>query len=87
MNEREDELMLIINEKYKKIYLGDEIIKENEKLPNQIKTILEKSKNNENKWNNNDKLNVDINECLEIEEKIDRIKKISSALKPNNIHS
>ena len=85
LNEREDELMLIINEKYKKIYLGDEIIKENEKLPNQIKTILENSKNNENKWNNNDKLNVDINECLEIEEKIDRIKKINSALKPNNI--
>ena len=33
---------------------------------------------------NNYKLNVDINECLELEEKIDRIKKINSALKPNN---
>ena len=47
LNEREDELLLNINEKYKSLYFGDEIIKENEKLPNQIKMLLENSKK---KW-------------------------------------
>ena len=83
LNEREDELLLIINDKYKNFDLGDEIIKENEKLPNQIKLILDNSKKNDNKWNNNEELNIEINECLEIEEKINRIKKINSALQPD----
>ena len=79
LNEREDELLL---------YFGDEIIKENEKLPNQIKIILENSKKNDHKWNNNEELNIEINECLQIEEKINQIKKINSVIKPNsdNIH-
>ena len=54
LNEREDELLLIINEKYKNSYFGDDIIKENEKLPNQIKMLLENNKKNEHKWINND---------------------------------
>ena len=83
LNEREDELLLIINEKYKEINLGDEIIKKNEKLPAQIKALLDNCKKNENKWDNNDKLNIQIIECLEIEEKIERIKKINSVIKPD----
>jgi len=84
LNEREDELILIINEKYKSLYFGDEIIKENEKLPNQIKILLENSKKNDQKWNNNEELNIEINECLQIEEKIIQIKKINSLIKPNS---
>ena len=83
LNEREDELLLIINEKYKKLYLDDEIIKENEKLPNQIEELLAKSKKTGNKWNNDGILNMKINQCLEIEKKIDRIKRINSVIKPN----
>ena len=83
LNEREDELLLIIKDKYKNFDLGDNIIKENEKLPNQIKIILDNSKKNDNKWNNDEELNIEINECLEIEEKINKIKKINSALQPD----
>ena len=84
LNEREDELLLIINEKYKNSYFGDDIIKENEKLPNQIKMLLENNKKNEHKWVNNDELNIEINECLEIEEKIKKIKKINSVKRPKD---
>ena len=84
LNERENELLLIINEKFKDFYFGDEIIKENEKLSNQIKTILENNKKDYNKWNIKEKLNIDINECLEMEEKINQIKKLNSLIKPNS---
>ena len=85
LNEREDELLLLVDEKYKELYIGEDIIKENEKLPNQIKLILEKRNQKENKWNNNDELNININECLEIENKINTIKKINSVSEPKNL--
>ena len=82
LNEREEELLAMVDKKYKESYKGEDIIKENEKLPNQIKLILEKSNKKENKWNNNDELNININECLEIENKINTIKKINSVIEP-----
>ena len=85
LNEREDELLLLVDKKYQETYIGEDIIKENEKLPNQIKSILENQNQKENKWNNNDELNTNINECLEIENKINIIKKINSVVQPQNL--
>ena len=33
LNEREDELLLLVDEKYKKSYIDEDVIKENMKLP------------------------------------------------------
>ncbi len=84
LNEREDELLLIIDEKYKSKYIDENIIKEKEKIPFKIKSILEKNKIENKKWNNETELNKEINECLEVEENINKIKKINSTIEQFN---
>ena len=59
INARENELLLDIDNKFNEFILDEKIIKQNEKLPNKIKEYLEKGKNIENEWkNNNKKLNI-----------------------------
>ena len=36
LNDREDELLLDVDNKFEKLYFGEDIIKESEKLPNKI---------------------------------------------------
>ena len=45
-------------------------------MPNQIKALLEKGKNLDNEWNNDDKLVEKINDCINIENNIKNIKEI-----------
>ena len=52
LNEREDNLLLDIDNKYNKLFLDEDFIKQCEKLPNKIKKSLEIGKNLEEKWNN-----------------------------------
>ena len=54
INEREDKLLLDVDEKYEKFYSEQNIIKKNEKLPNKIKESLEKGKLINDEWNEND---------------------------------
>ena len=61
LNEREDELLQEIDNKYDYILGKDDIIKESEKLPDKIKSSLEKGKLIENDWNDNSKLSSLIN--------------------------
>ena len=44
VNEREDELLLEVDNEYKEIFFNEDIIKESGKLPNKIKASLEKGK-------------------------------------------
>ena len=75
INDREDELLLDIDNKFNEFIFDDKIIKQSEKLPNQIKEYLIKGKNIKNEWkNNNKKLNIFINDCLNIENNIKIIK-------------
>ena len=46
LNEKEDKLLNDIDEQYNNIYFKEELIKESEKLPNKIKKIDRKRKNN-----------------------------------------
>ena len=80
LNDREDELLLEIDKKYNELYFNEEIIKESEKLPNRIKISLERGKEIVNNWNNN-KLNILINDCLNIENNIKNINKINESIK------
>ena len=76
LNEREDQLLLEVDNQYNNFYFDKTIIKDNEKLPNKIKKSLEKIKISEKEWNNNDKLNAIINECLKAEKNVQESQQI-----------
>ena len=85
INEREDKLLKDVDELYEKLFCKEDVIKENEKLPNKIKLCLEKCKKIENEWNNNDKTNLFIYDCINVENNIIAINKINTNL--NNINN
>ena len=68
INNREDELLLYFNN----LLFHEDIIKDGEKLPNKIKESLERGKLIYKKWNNN-KSNILLKDCLNIENKIKEI--------------
>ena len=72
INEREDKLLLELDNIYDNTFFNEDIIKKGEKIPNQIKTILEKGKTLGNEWDNN-KLIDKINDCINIENNIKNI--------------
>ena len=78
LNEREDEILLEVDNKYNDIYCNEEIIKESVKLPNKVKLSLEKGKLIEKEWNDENKLNSIINDCINIENNIKNINLINS---------
>jgi len=81
LNEREDELLLEVDNKYNDIYCNEDIIKESEKLPNKIKLSLEKGKLINNEWNEDNKLSSIINDCINIEDNIKNINLINDNIK------
>ena len=66
LNEREDELLLDIENIFNKLYFNDDIIKIIEKLPTRIKSSLEKGKEINEEWTEK-QLNYLINICINIE--------------------
>ena len=82
LNNREDELLLEIDKKNES-FISDDIIKNGEKLPNKIKKSLEKGKLLKDLWGKN-KLHSLINDCLNIENNINEIKKINNNIKSCN---
>ena len=81
LNNREDELLLEIENKYKKLYnINEDILKQSEKLPNKIKLSLEKGEkiDKENKDNN---LSSNIYKCINIENNIKEINIINEKIK------
>ena len=86
LNEREDELLLDVDNKYNDLYGNENIIKESEKLPNKVKLSLEKGKLIDNDLDNNNKLSSFINACIMIEENIKDINKINDNIKKFKIN-
>ena len=81
LNNREDKLLLEVDQKFDELFVKEDIIKQTEKLPNKIKTSLEKGKLIDKQWNdNNNKLNSLIHYCLNIEENIQNINNINENL-------
>ena len=83
INNREDKLLEEIDKKFDEIFFGKNTIKVAEKLPNKIASSLEKGKIINKEWKNNKK-NVLINECLNIENYIISINTIKEKIKNNN---
>ena len=78
LNDREDQLLLEVDKQYNEKFFYEDIIKKSEKLPNKVKTSLEKGKLIDELWNNeNNKINSLINDCLNIENNIKEIKDIN----------
>ena len=82
INEREDEILLSVDNKYDYIYYKEDLIQKCEKLPSKIKEFLEKGKSIENEWDEkNIKLNSLINDCINLENNIVKINTINEKLK------
>ena len=82
LNEREDELLFEVDKEFKNFFFNEELIKEGEKLPNKIKLSLENGKKIVDKeWDDNNKLNSLINDCVNIENNIEVINKINESIK------
>ena len=93
INEREDEILLNLDNIFDKNFFKEDIIKNGEKLPYQIKIYMEKGKKIIKEWddNINTKLNSKINDCINIENNIKTIKEINESIdkcksKEINIH-
>jgi len=86
LNNREDELLLEVDNQYNKLYFNEDIIKLSENLPNKIKISLEKGKIINKEWNNNNKLNSLINDCINIENNIKDINNINEIIKNINLN-
>ena len=69
INNREDELLLELDNVFEKLYFNEEILTETEKLPKKIKISLEKEKLIDKEWDNNNELKSLINDCINIENK------------------
>ena len=78
LNDREDKLLIEVDNKFNELFFNENL--KNKKFRNEINESLEKGKLIKNQWNNN-KLNLSINICLNIENNIKHIKKINEALK------
>ena len=84
INEREDEILLEIDNKYNDNFCKEDIIEESIKLPNKIKKSLEKGKLSDDDWNNTNKLSSLINDCINIENNIKNINYINDNIKNSN---
>ena len=81
LNNREDKLLLEIDEEFNKNYFKEDIIKESEKLPNKIKISLETFHLSEAIDNNEIKDISIINDCINIENNINDINIINEKIK------
>ena len=84
LNDKEDKLLLEIDEYYNNTYLKEELIKKSEKLPNKIKKSIENGKIIDKEWNENN-LSSLINYCINIENNIKEINIINDNIKKCDI--
>lgn len=85
INKREDEILLEIDNKFKYIYFDEDAFKQYDKFPNQINLSLEKGNFIEKKWvENNINLNNLIYYCINFENDIKDINKISEDINEYN---
>ena len=73
LNNREDELLFKIDNKFNNIFIKEDIIKNYEKLPKQIQKLLEEINLINKEWDINN-LNYFLNCCYNIENNINKIK-------------
>jgi len=85
IDEREDKILLEIDEKFSKNYFKEEIIHQNENLPNKIIESIERGKSIEKEWYKK-KLNILINDCINIEKNIENVKEMNKNIDRCNLN-
>ena len=85
LNEKEDKLLQEVDEKFNGIFMNEDMIRESEKLPNKIKKSLEKGKLIDKEWNDNN-LDSLINDCIDIENNIKKIKEMDEIINKNHLY-
>ena len=80
LNEREDELLSEVDNQFNDLFFNEELIKESQNLSNKVKTSLEKGKIIEKEWNDDNKLNSLIHDCINIEKIIKNISNIKESI-------
>ena len=83
LNDREDQLLMEVDDKYDKIYFNEDLIKRSEKLPHKVEISLENGKLTESEWkeeNNNFNLNYFISNCINIENHLSEISKVKEGV-------
>ena len=70
-----------VDKQFEKEYFNENLLKENEKLPNKVKMSLEKGKRIEKELNNNIKLSSLLNDCINVENDIKYINLINEKIK------
>ena len=85
INEREDQLLWNVDKQFDELFFKEELIKEGEKLPNKIKISLENGKKIVKEWDDN-KLNILINDSLNIENNIKDINHIEKTIQKSNLN-
>ena len=86
LNEREDKILIEIDEKYDELFFNEEIIKESDSLPNKIKISLEAGKKVNKEFDIDNKLDSFINDCINIEDNIKEINKIKERINKCNLN-
>ena len=81
LNDREDELLSLVDNKFDSIFFKEDIFKKNEKLPNKIKLSLKNTNIVDNDWNDESKLSSLINYCTNIENNINEVNIINEKIK------
>ena len=85
LNAREDKILSETEEKFNKLYFNDDIINISEKLPKRINNSLEKGKEINKDWNDNE-LSILINNCINIEKTINDINEIKWKIEKSNLN-
>ena len=76
LNDREDKLLIEVEQKFDEFIFKEELSKKFEKMPNIIKKSIEKFKSVDNEWNDKEKLKPLINDCINLENRIIEINEI-----------
>jgi hypothetical protein len=84
INDREDQILLEVDTQFDDLFFKEELIKESEKLPNNIKNSLEKGKAINKEWNDDTHLSSLLNDCLNIENDITKINEINENINKCN---
>ena len=80
LNNREDVLLLEVDKIFNKTYGDEKILKDSEKLPEKINSLLSKAENINNYYNEN-KLSLFLNVCINVENNINNIIEINDNIK------
>ena len=84
INVREDKILNEVDKKFDEIYFDENLLKKGEKIIKQIKSNLDDSKILDKDWEDNNKLNSLISDCINIENNLEYITEINKNVKKYN---